>query len=73
MGVQGPAPGKFFETTPIKTLENGIFCESSRHNHVPYKSISRNNNQIFGRSRCTAESSITNSQVKNIKITRSHS
>ena len=36
------------------------------------KSISRNNDQIFGKSRFTTESSITNSRVEKIKITKSH-
>ena len=71
MGVRGLAPGKFFETAPCRMRENSIFCEISRRNHVLLKSISRNNYQIFGKSRCTTESSITNSRVENIKITKS--
>ena len=71
MGVRGLAPGKLFETTPFRMTENSIsLCEISRRNHVLLKSISRNNDQIFGKSRFTTESSITNSRVENIKITR---
>ena len=70
-GGPGACPWKISKTTPFATLENGIFCQSSRHNYVLSKSISRNNDQTFDRSRCTAESSITNSRVENIKITKS--
>ena len=33
-GGPGACPRKIFKTTPFTTLENSIFCQSSRHNHV---------------------------------------
>ena len=71
MGVRGPALGKFLRLPPLQRWKTAFFVKVQGTITCFKSPFHEKNDQIFDRSRCTAESSITNSRVENIKITKS--